>query len=339
VIYLPGKPLIGITIGDPAGIGSEVTLKCVAHPSVREICHPVVVGDARWLKRLSDDYRLPFPFHIVRKKEGIVREPAAPLLIDLDNLPPQIEIGSVKKEHGRAAGEYLEVAVSLAMKGEIDALVTGPISKVAFKLGGYNYSGHTEFLAALTGSNSYAMMFVAGSFRVAFLTTHMSLSEAVRQVKKEKIIPLVRLVNREMKRFGFPLPKIAIVGLNPHAGEDGMFGREEVEEIIPAVEDCQRQGIDIKGPYPADALFFSNKRKELFDIVVALYHDQGLVPIKLYAFERAVNITLGLPIIRTSVGHGTAFDIAGKGKADPNNMIEATKLAVAMTKNTLSTNG
>lgn len=336
---MPDKPLIGITIGDPAGIGSEVTLKCVAHPSVRQICHPVVIGDARLLKRLSDNYCLPFPFHIIRQKERVVREPAAPLLIDLDNLPPRIEIGSVKKEHGRAAGEYLEAAVSLAMKGGIDALVTGPINKLAFKLGGYNYSGHTEFLAALTGSNSYAMMFVADSFRIAFLTTHMSLSEAVRQVKREKIIPLVRLVSREMKRFGFRLPKIAIAGLNPHAGEDGMFGKEELEEIIPAVEECQRGGIDIKGPYPADVLFFSNKEGELFDVVIALYHDQGLIPIKLYAFQRAVNITLGLPIIRTSVGHGTAFDIAGKGKADPNNMIEATKLAVAMTRNTLSTNG
>jgi len=336
---LPDKPLIGITIGDPAGIGSEVTLKCVAHLSGSGICHPVVVGDAKLLKRQSDDYHLPFPFRIIKQKERIEPEPTAPLLIDLDNLPPQIEIGIINKEYGRAAGEYLEVAVSLALRGEIDALVTGPINKMAFKLGGYDYSGHTEFLAAFTKSNSYAMMFIVDSFRIAFLTTHLSLSEAVHQVKKEKIIPLARLVNREMKRFGFSQPRMAIASLNPHAGEGGMFGREEVEEIIPAVKECQREGIDIKGPYPADAIFSSNRRGEFFDVIVALYHDQGLVPVKLYDFQRAVNITLGLPIIRTSVGHGTAFDIAGKGKADPTNMIVATKLAVAMTKSTLSTNG
>ena len=335
---MPDKPLIGITIGDPAGIGGEVTLKCVAHPSVREVCHPIVVGDARLLRRLSDEYRLPFPFRIIEQKERVDRKLTAPLLMDLDNLPPQIEMGSVKKEYGRAAGQYLEVAVSRALKGEIDALVTGPINKIAFKLGGYDYSGHTEYLATLTRSNSYAMMFVAESLKVAFLTTHLSLSEAVCQVKKEKIIPLVRLTNQEMKRFGFSQPRIAIAGLNPHAGENGMFGREEVEEIIPAVEECQREGIDIKGPYPADALFSSNKNGELFDIIIALYHDQGLVPVKLYDFQKAVNITLGLPIIRTSVGHGTAFDIAGKGIADPSNMIAAIKLAVAMTRNSLSTN-
>lgn len=334
---MPGNPLIGITIGDPAGIGSEVTLKCVAHPSVREICHLVVVGDARLLKRLSDDHCLPFPFHIIKQKERIER--GDPMLIDLDNLPHQVEMGSVKKEYGRAAGEYLEAAVSLALKGEIDALVTGPINKKAFKLGGYDYAGHTEFLAALTGSNSYAMMFLVDNFRVAFLTTHLSLSEAVRQVKRDNIISLVRLVNREMKRFGFPMPRMAIAALNPHASEDGMFGREEVEEIIPAVEECQREGININGPYPADALFSSNRKGGLFDVIVALYHDQGSVPIKLHGFQKAVNITLGLPIIRTSVGHGTAFDIAGKGRADPSNMITATKLAVAMTRNTLSTNG
>ncbi len=333
---MPDKPLIGITIGDPAGIGSEVTLKCVAHPSVSEICHPLVVGDARLLRRLSDEYRLPFPFRVIKQRERVDRKLTAPLLLNLDNLPPQIEMGSVRKEYGRAAGEYIEVAVSLALKGEIDALVTGPINKKAFRLGGYDYSGHTEYLAALTGSNSYAMMFVAESLRVTFLTTHLSLSEIVHQVKKEKIIPLVRLTNREMKRFGFSRPRIAIAGLNPHAGENGMFGREEAEEIIPAVKECQKEGIDIKGPYPADVLFSSNKRGELYDVIIALYHDQGLIPVKLHDFQKAVNITLGLPIIRTSVGHGTAFDIAGKGIADPTNMIEAIKLAVAITRNTLS---
>ena len=332
------KPLIGVTIGDPAGIGSEVTLKCVAHPSVSEICHLIVVGDARLLRHLSDDYHLPFPFRIINQKKRVDQKPTSPLLIDLDNLPPKIEMGSVRKEYGRAAGEYVEVAVSLALRGEIDALVTGPINKKAFKLGGYDHSGHTEYLAALTGSNSYAMMFIAESLRIAFLTTHLSLSEVVHQVKKEKIIPLVRLTNREMKRFGFSQPKIAIAALNPHAGENSMFGREEVEEIVPAVEECQKEGIDIKGPYPADVLFSSNIRGELFDVIIALYHDQGLIPVKLYDFQKAVNITLGLPIIRTSVGHGTAFDIAGKGIADPSNMIEAIKLAVAMTRNTLSSN-
>ena len=231
---------------------------------------------------------------------------------------------------GRVAGEYIEAAVQLCLAGEIDAVVTAPINKSAFHLGGYAFPGHTEMFAHLTGTKDYAMSFVAPNLRVALLTTHLPLAEVPSHVKKEPLAKLLRLVHRELRRSGFAQPRIAVAALNPHGGEGGLFGQEEATEMAPAIEACRHQhGIEVSGPFSGDTIFLRAARGE-FDMVISCYHDQGLIPIKCFSFGEAVNVTLGLPFIRTSVDHGTGFDIAGQGKADPSSMITAIKLAVEL---------
>ncbi|MGB8510113.1 MAG: 4-hydroxythreonine-4-phosphate dehydrogenase PdxA, partial [Pyrinomonadaceae bacterium] len=239
---------------------------------------------------------------------------------------PGVESGAA----GRAAAEYIEAAVELCGSGAVDAISTAPINKRALFLGGYSFPGHTEFLAHLTGAEDCAMAFVASNLRIVLISTHVPLSEAIRLVQKERIVRVVRLANRELKRWGIAEPRIAVAALNPHGAEGGLFGVEESAEILPAVEACRDvDGIDARGPFSADTVFLRASRGE-FDAVVSCYHDQAMIPVKCLSFGEAVNVTLGLPFIRTSVDHGTAFDIAGRGVAEHSSMVAAITLAARL---------
>lgn len=289
------KPRIGITVGDPAGIGPEISLKTAADAAVLAICEPVLYG------------------------------PAAPEA--LSEFPP----GRVSASAGRAAYEAIAQAVADAIAGRIDAIATAPINKEAFAAAGIGWRGHTELLAHLTGARRIAMMFHAQALRVILATVHIPLSAVPRMLTRDRMEEVIELAADELPRFGFVQPRLAVCGLNPHAGEHGVIGTEEVDVLEPALAACRARGVRVDGPFPADTIFLRATRGE-FDAVIACYHDQGLIPVKMAAFGRAVNVTLGLPIVRTSVDHGTAFDIAGRNVADPSSLVEAVKLAVALTQ-------
>ncbi|HEX4946027.1 MAG TPA: 4-hydroxythreonine-4-phosphate dehydrogenase PdxA [Blastocatellia bacterium] len=323
------RPRIGITIGDPAGIGPEVALRAVVTPDVLTVCYPILIGDADYLLAWAKTFGLGANFITVPWGEPFPLPTDVPLICHLKNLPTSLPLGQEQAIAGRAAGDYVKAAVQLCLAGQLDAMTTAPLNKKALHLGGYDFPGHTEMLAHLTGTQEYAMSFIAPNLRVALLTTHLSLAAVPEQVKKEPLERLIRLVQREMIRFGVSQPRIAVAALNPHAGEGGLFGTEEAAEMNPAIEACRAQGINVSGPHSGDTIFLRAARGE-FDLVISCYHDQGLIPIKCFSFGEAVNVTLGLPFVRTSVDHGTGFDIAGQGKADPASMITAIKLAAQM---------
>ena len=287
------RPRIGITAGDPAGIGPEITAKAAGNAEVRSICEPVVYG---------------------------------PTTTDESDA---FERGRVTAAAGRAAYEAIVSAVEDARTGRIDAIATAPINKEAFAAAGLPWPGHTELLAHLTGARRVAMMFYADALRVVLATVHVPLRKVSETLTQARLEDTIELSAAELPRFGLPAPKLAVAGLNPHAGEHGLLGAEEDDVMRPAIAACVARGIDVRGPFPADTLF-NRAMKGEFDAVIACYHDQGLIPVKLVAFGRAVNVTLGLPIIRTSVDHGTAFDIAGRGIADPSSLIEAVRLAARL---------
>jgi 4-hydroxythreonine-4-phosphate dehydrogenase len=318
-------PRIGITMGDPAGIGPEVVLKAVAEDEVRRACIPVIIGDAQLLAHTARTLDLQSGYDIVRADEPFP-EHSEPVIYHLDNISGFIEPGIESGAAGKAAGGYIEAAVELCAAGNIDAIATAPINKRALFLGGYSFPGHTEFLAHLTGAEDYAMAFVAGNLRIVLLSTHVPLSEAIRLVERDRIVSRVNLTNRELQRWGIEKPRIAVAALNPHGAEGGLFGVEEASEIMPAIDACRRDDINVQGPFSADTVFLRASRGE-FDGVIACYHDQAMIPVKCLSFGEAVNVTLGLPFIRTSVDHGTAFDIAGKGLAEHSSMVAAIKLA------------
>ena len=281
------KPRVAITCGDPAGIGPEIAQKAANDPRVRDICEPVVYG------------------------------------------PPagaRFTPGELSAEAGQAAYDTLCEAVKDAQSGVVAAVATAPVNKLAFARAGLPWKGHTDLLAHLTGSPRVAMMFWSEPLKVVLATIHIPLASVTSALTRELVDEIIDLSSRELPRFGIAQPRLAVAGLNPHAGEDGLLGHEEAKVLRPAIEAAQKRGIHIDGPFPGDTVFGRAVRGE-FDAVIACYHDQGLIPVKLLAFGRAVNVTLGLPIIRTSVDHGTAFDIAGKNVADPSSMIEATLLA------------
>jgi 4-hydroxythreonine-4-phosphate dehydrogenase len=286
------KPRIAITVGDPAGIGPEVAAKAASDPRVRAACEPILYT------------------------------------------PPNgstFAAGALSAEAGRAAYEIILRAVEDAKNGDVQAIATAPVNKEAFRLAGLPWSGHTDLLAHLTGASHVAMMFHSEPLRVVLATVHIALADVPRTLTQSVMEATIALTARELPRFDKIQPRIAVAGLNPHAGEHGLFGREDLEVIAPAIESSRRRGIDVSGPFPADTVFVRAHRGE-FDVVVACYHDQGLIPVKLLAFGQAVNVTLGLPIVRTSVDHGTAFDIAGKGVADPESMIAAVLLAARLAR-------
>jgi 4-hydroxythreonine-4-phosphate dehydrogenase len=287
------RPRIAITVGDPAGIGPEIAAKAAADPSVLAVCEPVLFAP-----------------------------PAN----------PAIRMGEVSAAAGQAAYDTILRAVDAARRGEVDAIATAPISKLAFMQAGLQWKGHTELLGHLCGAERVAMMFYAPQLRVVLLTVHVPLADVPRTLTRELVEGILRLTAKSLPRFGITEPRLALAGLNPHAGEGGVLGSEDATVLAPAVAAMRAQGMNVSGPFPADTVFVRASRGE-FDCVVACYHDQGLIPVKLLAFGQAVNVTLGLPIIRTSVDHGTAFDIAGKGIADPGSMVEAVKLAALLANN------
>lgn len=321
-------PIVGITMGDAAGIGAEITLKALADESLREICQPIVIGDLRFLRKTSEQSNLNLDFTAAFSQNPPNRSQIA--VYDLQNLSGNIPIGKDAAMTGKAAADYIETAVRLWQENKIDAIVTAPISKKAISLGGYDYPGHTEFLAELTGTPEFAMSFFAEDLRVVLLSTHVSLLDAVELVKKEKLVDLIRFTDRSLSKLLNKKVKIAVAGLNPHASEDGMFGDEEAREILPAIEECrEKHGLDVSGAYSPDTIFLRGFKGE-FDAVIACYHDQATIAVKCLSFGASVNVTLGLPLVRTSVDHGTAFDIAGKNRADASSMGAAIKLAAKL---------
>ena len=327
---LTRRPRVGITMGDPAGVGPEVVLKAIAEEEVRAVCRPVIIGDAQLLAHNARTLDLQCGYEIVRRDEEIPAEFADPIIFHLNNIQGHIEPGIESGTAGKAAAEYIEAAVELCAAGSIDAIATAPINKRALFLGGYRFPGHTEFLAHLTGTEAYAMGFVAQNLRVVLISTHVPLSEAIRIATRDRFEKTIRLADHELQRWGLERPRIAVAALNPHGAEGGLFGIEEASEILPAVQACKAiDGIDVSGPFSADTVFLRASRGE-FDAVVACYHDQAMIPVKCLSFGEAVNVTLGLPFIRTSVDHGTAFDIAGKGIAEHSSMVAAIKLAAEL---------
>jgi len=319
------KPVVGITMGDAAGIGPEIVLKAVADESLRSMCRCVIIGDAAVLRRAAASFSIDIVLKVFEADgEGVE-------IVDLANLPAEFEIGVDAAVTGKASAQWIVRAVELWRDGKIDAISTAPISKKAIGLGGYDFPGHTEFLAEMTDTSEFAMSFFADKLRVVLLSTHHSLAHAITLVKKEPLAKLIAFSAREFEKLLGRKVKIAVAGLNPHASEGGMFGSEEADEIAPAIAECQDKGVDVSGPYSSDTIFLRGFRGE-FDAVVALYHDQATIPVKSLSFGAAVNVTLGLPLIRTSVDHGTAYDIAGRGVAEAESMKAAIRLAGELVK-------
>lgn len=320
-----GPPRIGITIGDAAGIGPEIVLKALSDDNLRISCRPLIIGDLAYLQNLKD--RFAPNLDLAEFQEQMAADAGQIPVFDLKNLPKTVLSGEESGITGKASAEYIKAAVRLWSEGKIDAIATAPISKKAISLGGYDFPGHTEFLASLTNTKEFAMSFFAGELRVVLLSTHVSLRSAIESVKKESLVKLIEFSNRELAKLLGKRPAIAVAGLNPHASDGGMFGKEEEEEIVPALNYCRDGlGLDVSGPYSPDTIFLRGYRGE-FDAVVACYHDQATIAVKSLSFGASVNVTLGLPLVRTSVDHGTAFDIAGKGIADASSMKAAILLA------------
>jgi len=327
------KPRLAITIGDVNGIGPEIIVKTFENPEILERCRPVIIGSVAALERYAQHGDLVA--HSTRVSETDLSSPPGQIsILEPSGSPiPDVAPGELSADAGRFAFECVELAVRFAIAGQVDAIVTCPVSKVAVNMGGYPYAGHTEFLAKLCDCADYRMMLVADNLRAVHVTTHLALRDAVEQVTTARVAGTIRLAHQALERLGVDNPRIAVAGLNPHAGEGTLFGREEQDEIVPAIESARADAMDVSGPVPPDTVFVQMANGK-FDVVVAMYHDQGHIALKLAAFNRTVNITLGLPIIRTSVGHGTAFDIAGKGVADPSSLTEAVKLAAIMVART-----
>jgi 4-hydroxythreonine-4-phosphate dehydrogenase len=324
------KPIIAITMGDPASVGPEIAAKALARGEVWNCCCPILVGDARVMAKAVDLVEGAPVLRTITQASDANFDPAAPDLIDLGNVDiDTLELGQVSAAAGRASVDYIEKAVELAQAGRVHAIATGPINKAALKAAGVPFIGHTELLAALTGEERVTTMLATPGLRVVHVTRHVPLAEVAKHITKENVLETTRLTDVGLKQMGFSAPRLAVAALNPHGGDDGLMGREELDTIRPAVEAARAEGIDAHGPIPADSVFFRAIRGE-FDAVVAMYHDQGHIPIKTHGFERSVTVTLGLPIVRTSVDHGTAFDIAWQGKAHEDSMVEAVCLAAQL---------
>jgi 4-hydroxythreonine-4-phosphate dehydrogenase len=324
------KPLIAITIGDFNGIGPELALKSAATQAVRRICVPLLVGPLNVFEHVRKTLKIK---RTLQKAVFPWRGTTTPVLDVGDGLWADIQYGTVNKAAGRNAGVAIEKAVELCVIGRTQAMVTSPVSKEALNLAGYNFPGQTEMVALLSRSQRVAMMLVSKQMRVGLVTIHTALRDAAQSITKEKIVEKVSIVHDALtKNFRIEHPNVAVLALNPHAGEGGLIGKEEQEIIIPAIEEIRQKGIKAEGPFSADA-FFGTKRYKRYDAIIAMYHDQGLIPLKMSSFGKAVNFSAGLNIIRTSPDHGTAYDIAGKGIADISSMIEAIKLAVQFATN------
>jgi 4-hydroxythreonine-4-phosphate dehydrogenase len=325
------KPIVGITMGDPAGIGPEIILKALKQARIHSACNPLVFGTTRFLAKLERYESAEITF---RKIKTPAEASYGKGRINVVECPTSGRITPGRKTagSGKASLDYLNKAIDLATGGEVDAIVTAPLSKAAVRLGGEtSFVGHTEHLAERTKTRTCAMMFYGRRLKVVLVTTHVPLKEVTKAITTEKIVQVTSLANEALKKLGFQLPRIGMAALNPHAGEEGAFGDEDKKIVAPAVRHARKQLLNVQGPIPADTLFRAAYNGE-FDLVVAMYHDQALAPFKMIAFDTGVNITLGLPFVRTSVDHGTAFDIAGKGMASEKSLAEAIKLAAKMVK-------
>jgi 4-hydroxythreonine-4-phosphate dehydrogenase len=328
---LVDRQLLAITMGDPAGIGPEVVLKALLNPDLYTRARPLVIGDRQVLQRAAPwvgATHLEYDI-IVDPADGRY-EPGMVTMLDLGLSPPDgYPVGQVTAEAGHAAVEYVFHACDLAMAGSVDAVVTAPLNKAAMHMAGFRFAGHTELLAERTGAERVSMLLVGPTLRVIHVSTHVALTEAIRRVTRQRVEEVLDTANDACRILGIPNPRIAVAGLNPHASEDGLFGVEEAQEIVPAIEAARARGLDVSDPQPPDTVFLRATKGE-WDIVVAMYHDQGHIPMKLLAFDSGVNVSIGLPIIRTSVDHGTAFDIAGTGKASEESLLAAINVAIQM---------
>lgn len=326
------KPIIGITMGDAAGIGPEIIVKALGHEEVYQNCHPLIIGDAKIAERVKPIVGSALEIHTIKDPSKAKFTFGTIDVIDLDLLPANLPFGEVSAAAGDGAFQYLAKAIELAKEGKIDSICTAPLNKEALHKGGHMYPGHTEILADLTNTEDFSMMLTTPNLKVIHLTTHMGLIEAIESINPERTYKVIKLAHDTLSKAGFVQPSIAVCGINPHAGENGLFGNgEEEEKLMPGIAKAKAEGINVTGPLPADTLFFRAGRGD-FDIVVACYHDQGHAPIKVMGIEDGVNITVGLKggIIRTSVDHGTAFDIAGKNIADDKSMLAAIKSAIEL---------
>lgn len=324
------RPIIAITMGDAAGVGPEIIMKSLAEKDLYEQCRPLVIGDINRLREAGEIVGSSLKLHAIEDVKNARYEYGTVECIDLGLIPPGYPFGQLSALCGHAAYCYIERAVQLAIKQEIDAICTAPLNKEALHAGGHIFPGHTEMLAKLTDTPEVSMMLVAPNLRVIHVTTHIGLLDAIRKIEPGLVERTIARGYDTLVRSGIANPRIGVCGINPHAGENGLFGHgEEEEKIIPAVKVQQALGRSVEGPLPADTLFFRAARGD-FDLVVAMYHDQGHGPVKVMGLEAGVNITVGLPVIRTSVDHGTAFDIAGKGIADEGSMLEALRQAVSL---------
>ena len=326
------KPGIAITMGDPCGIGPEVVAKALADPRVYDSCRPLVVGSCYAMEQAVTLAGVPLRVNHTDGAGVYGKDSSVVHVLDIGNLNPEsITVGEINPTCGRAAMEWVTKAGELAMAGTVDGLATAPLNKEAASMAGYKSIGHMELLQELSGSSTVATMLMARNLRVVHLTTHRSLRVACDYVKKDRILDYLRLTQQSFVKYGFREPRIAAAALNPHGSDGGLLGSEEAEEISPAVEAARSEGTNVVGPVPAD-IVFHHAAEGRYDVVLAMYHDQGHIPVKVYGFEESITANLGLPFVRTSVDHGTAFDIAGKGIATHTSMLESIRLAVALAK-------
>ena len=337
------KVTIAITMGDAAGIGPEIIVKALERKGLRRQSLPVVIGDAATMEQALTIARSRLRIQPISEIEQARDDPESIPVLDLKNIDLlKLKHGRVDPMPGKAAVEYIQKGVALALEGRVGAIVTAPIHKEAINKAGFHYAGHTELLAHLTGTKEYAMLLAHGPFRVSHVTTHTSVRKACDRIKKERVLTVIRLTHEFLIELGIEKPRIGVAGLNPHSGEDGLFGDEEQKEIFPAIEEAREKGWNVDGPVPPDTVFTKMRGKQ-YDAVVAMYHDQGHIAVKLVGFSMkpggkewdkmsGINLTLGLPIIRTSVDHGVAFGKAGEGRANPQSMVDAIKLAIRLAR-------
>jgi 4-hydroxythreonine-4-phosphate dehydrogenase len=327
------RPLLALTMGDPVGVGPELMVMALSDPRVYKVCRPLVLGDLPALERSRNNLAPGLHLNLLEEPGAGRFQPGALDVLALSRLAPEdLQYGRPTPAGGAAMVSYILTAIDLALAKKVAGLVTGPISKAAMNLSGYHYPGHTELLAERTNAPEVAMMLAGGEFRVVLATIHCAFTEVVGRLSTDGLLCLCRLTCRALSQdFGLEQPRLGVAALNPHAGEGGLFGREEEEIIMPAVARAQAEGLSVAGPYPADTLFWRHRQGE-FAAIICMYHDQGLIPLKLLHFMDAVNVTLGLPIIRTSVDHGTAYDLAGTGQASPDSLKAAINMAAAMAK-------
>lgn len=319
---------LALTMGDPGGVGPEIIVKALYCAEIRDYSAPAVIGDRVPIEEAVRLLNIPLEIRIIKSPRESSPAVGSIELIDM-GITKKFRRGEPTEEGGRACVSYIKKAVELALNGQVAGIVTAPISKEALKMAGYEWPGHTEMLAELTKTKDYAMVLTGGPLKVILVTIHTALKDVPPLIKKDRVLKTLRLAKKACGMLGIENPRIGVAGLNPHAGEGGLFGDEEAKEIIPAIKDAQREGIPVSGPHPPDTIFH-NAYKGDFDMVVCMYHDQGLIPLKMIAFDEGVNVTIGLPIIRTSPAHGTAYDIAWKGIANPSSMVEAIKMAAVL---------